>query len=131
LEEVKLDELFSLTYSFDPLKTLLRVLLDRLAATDKHVSSLKDLGDKIQRYSSIDKLVDSRLVFLEQLTTQQTKQLQELKQEAKKQEQTSKVSLEKIECKQPDFISDRTNDTERRLAREVDGRGEQKSLGLS
>ena len=68
-EETKLDELFSLTYSFDPLKALLKVLLDRIGAQEKQIALVKDLGDKLQRYSSLDKLVDSRLVFLEQLTT--------------------------------------------------------------
>ncbi len=68
-EETKLDELFNLTYSFDPLKALLKILLDRIGAQDKQIALVKDLGDKLQRYSSLDKLVDSRLVFLEQLTT--------------------------------------------------------------
>ena len=48
-EETKLDELFSLTYSFDPLKALLKVLLDRIGAQEKQIALVKDLGDKLQR----------------------------------------------------------------------------------
>jgi hypothetical protein len=46
-EENKLDELFSMTYSFDPLKTLLKALMDRFNGQQMQISSLKEIGDRL------------------------------------------------------------------------------------
>ena len=99
MEESKLDDLFSCTinYSFDPLKSVIRILMDRMNNQDKQLAAFKELGDRFQRYSSLDKLVESRLVFLEQLTTQQTKQLLDIKSDHKKMDSGVKVAFEKLE----------------------------------
>ena len=90
-----------MSLSFDPLKTLLRVLLDRFNGQQAQISSLKEIGERLQRYSSLDKLVDSRLVYLEQLTAQQTKQLQEGKLDFNKLDRAVKAGFEKVESKEP------------------------------
>ena len=48
MEESKLDDLFSCTinYSFDPLKSVIRIIMDRMNNQDKQLAAFKELGDR-------------------------------------------------------------------------------------
>ncbi len=100
-EDSKFDDLFSLhlTYQFDTLRSVLKQLIEKLNSQQVQLLYVKDLAEKLHRQSSLDKHYDQRLVFLEQLTTQQTKQLQEIKLDQKKQEASLKLNIEKHQCK--------------------------------
>jgi hypothetical protein len=78
---------------------VLKQLIDKLNSQQVQLLYVKDLSEKLHRQSSLDKHYDQRLVFLEQLTTQQTKQLQEIKMDQKKQEASIKLNIEKHQCK--------------------------------
>lgn len=64
-EESKLNDLFSLQYNFDPLKSTLKLLFDKLNQQSTQLLNFKDISEKVGRIASLDKLVDQRLVFLE------------------------------------------------------------------
>ena len=96
VEEHKLDELFTLTYSFDPLKTLMRSLLDKMAQQTTQLLYVRELGDRFSRQLSMEKVIEGRLTGLEALTTQQTKGISEIRQDSKKLEGVVKGWVEKV-----------------------------------
>ena len=60
LEEAKFDELFTFQYSYtyDPLKTLLKAVLDKLNTHQVQLLYFRDLADKLLKQSSFDKGLD-------------------------------------------------------------------------
>ena len=57
----------------------------------------RDVADKLLKQSSFDKNLDQRIVFLEQLTTQHTKQVADMKSDIRKQDTQTKNQGNRID----------------------------------